>query len=40
MITALLESNMTFSQLGFSFFKKKCKKNHYIYDFKEVFKNQ
>ena len=29
-----------FSQLGFSFFKKKCKKNHYIYDFKEVFKNQ
>ena len=29
-----------FFQLGFSFFEKKCKKNHYIYDFKEVFKNQ
>ena len=29
-----------FFQLGFSFFEKKCKKNHYIYDFKEVFKNK
>ena len=28
-----------FSKLGLSFFKKKCKKNHYIYDFKKVFKN-
>ena len=27
-----------FFQLGFSFFEKKCKKNHYIYDFKKVFK--
>ncbi len=28
-----------FSQLGRTFFMKKCNKNHYIYDFKKAFKN-